>query len=198
MKIGDRVQVRPDDGLLPSGEWATVRAVTSRGSENKAAAVCIEVEWDNPDAVKHRNAGVWWHVGRFILRGYESRSKASNDADGALTPADPSEAAESDSPDSQGGSRGEALANGERMREYGHPKWSFERIAAFWTAYIEGVAREQHDRWNIEHLPTLTGEDVGHMMNLLKISRTITDKGDDTLDDIEGYVACIRMLRDSE
>lgn len=130
-----------------------------------------------------------------LVRSALKPSKALNDADGALTPATPSEAESGDSPDSQEGSRGEALAKGERMDEYGHPKHSFERIAAFWTAYLEGVARQQHDRWHLDHLPTLSGEDVGHMMQLLKISRTITDKGDDTLDDIDGYTACIRMLR---
>lgn len=85
--------------------------------------------------------------------------------------------------------RGAALAHGDRQRAYGHPKVSFDRIGEFWSTYLSAP---QVDPEN------LTAEDVGHMMNLLKISRAITDKGDDTLDDIEGYVTCIRMIRDFE
>jgi hypothetical protein len=84
-------------------------------------------------------------------------------------------------------SRGDALATGERMTEYGHPKVSFDRIAALWSAYLTAP---EVDAAN------LTGEDVGKLMVLLKVSRSITDRKADTLDDIEGYVSCIRMLRD--
>jgi hypothetical protein len=85
--------------------------------------------------------------------------------------------------------RGAALAHGDRQKAYGHPKVSFDRIASFWSAYL---AAPEIDPEN------LSAEDVGHMMNLLKISRSITDKGEDTIDDIEGYVTCIRMIRQYE
>lgn len=85
--------------------------------------------------------------------------------------------------------RGADLAHGDRQKAYGHPKVSFDRIAKFWSTYLNAP--------QVDPL-ALTAEDVGHMMNLLKISRAITDKGDDTIDDIEGYVTCIRMIRQAE
>lgn len=84
-------------------------------------------------------------------------------------------------------SRGDALAQGERMREYGSPKVSFDRIARLWSAYLSAPEVDPEN---------LTGEDVGHLMIALKLSRSITDKKPDTLDDLEGYVSCIRMIRD--
>jgi hypothetical protein len=85
--------------------------------------------------------------------------------------------------------RGAALAHGDRQKAYGHPKVSFDRIATFWSTYLTAP---QIDPAN------LSAEDVGHMMNLLKISRTITDKSADSIDDIEGYITCIRMIRQYE
>lgn len=85
--------------------------------------------------------------------------------------------------------RGAALAHGDRQKAYGHPKVSFDRIGNFWSTYLSAPEVDPEN---------LTAEDVGHMMNLLKISRSITDKGDDTIDDIEGYVTCIRMIRQAE
>lgn len=75
---------------------------------------------------------------------------------------------------------GDTLATGERMDEYGHPSDAFDRIAGLWSAYLGGIP--------------LDARDVGAMMILLKVSRLATSVKPDTLDDVEGYVACIRML----
>lgn len=102
-----------------------------------------------------------------------------------IAPEGAPKAAEGDPRKPEHGSRGDALANGERMREYGHPKVSFERVADLWSAYLSAPEVDPEN---------LTAEDHGRMMILLKVSRSITDGKADTLDDIEGYVSCIRML----
>lgn len=82
-------------------------------------------------------------------------------------------------------SKGDLLAEGDRMEEYGSPVVSFKRIGRLWSEYLSAP---QVDPEN------LTAEDVGMLMILLKVSRRITDKKPDTLDDIEGYVSCVRMV----
>lgn len=75
----------------------------------------------------------------------------------------------------------DSLATGERMVDYGHPSISFERIATLWSAYLGASIQKR---------------DVAVMMMLLKISRLATSTRKDTLDDIEGYVSCLRMIED--
>lgn len=75
---------------------------------------------------------------------------------------------------------GHQLADGPRMDTYGHPAQAFTRIAALWSAYLG---------------TTITPHDVGTLMVLLKASRLRTTPGHpDSLDDIEGYVHCLRLL----
>ena len=62
-----------------------------------------------------------------------------------------------------------------REKEYGAPEDSFEKIAAFWSVYLEE-----------ELLP----EDVANMMILLKIAREMGGHKDDNMIDIAGYAAC--------
>lgn len=71
----------------------------------------------------------------------------------------------------------------ERMDQYGHPAVNFEKIAFFWSVYLEH---------------TISTQDVGYMMILLKIARTQGD-GDpaDSLLDIKGYANCIELIRQS-
>lgn len=76
---------------------------------------------------------------------------------------------------------GDQLATGARMNDYGHPRPAFDRIAGLWSAYL--------------NCPGITCHDVAAMMILLKTSRLATNPHkSDTRDDIEGYVATLRML----
>lgn len=67
-----------------------------------------------------------------------------------------------------------ALIQGDRAASYGDAKASFERIAAFWTAY-KGVE--------------ITAKDVAAMMILLKVSRGVTSAKRDNWVDMIGYAA---------
>jgi len=129
----------------------------------------------------------------------ERRSKGLRDLEHPSTPRNTPEAGSGALSDSETPSRGDALA-AERGKSYGHPKVSFDRIGALWTEYLKGVAIHRTENGGPAlpiSVPHLTGADVGKMMVLLKVSRSITDNGKaDTLDDIEGYVSCLRMLED--
>jgi hypothetical protein len=77
----------------------------------------------------------------------------------------------------------------EREGLYGHPYDNFNTVAMLWSAYINAARLK---RGEVE----LTREDVGHMMILFKVARTINQTGDDdTIDDIAGYAECIHMIR---
>ena len=66
------------------------------------------------------------------------------------------------------------VVQGARMDEYGKPENSFSRIAALWSAYLDGEV-------------TLTERDVAAMMVLLKVARG-TRKRDNWVD-VAGYAA---------
>lgn len=102
------------------------------------------------------------------------------------TPGTTPEAGRTEPRASEAMSRGAALATGDRMDEYGDPNLSFDRIAGLWSAYVTAPGVDA---------AALTAEDVARMMILLKVSRSLTDTKADTLDDIDGYTACIRLLR---
>lgn len=68
---------------------------------------------------------------------------------------------------------------GDRDRDYGSPKGSFELIAKLWSAYL-GV--------------DLKARDAGIMMALLKIARLKTSGKVDSSLDLIGYGACITEL----
>ena len=74
-------------------------------------------------------------------------------------------------------SEAEKTINGERQDIYGNPEYSFEFIAAYWTAYID------HED------VTLSAIDVAHMMALFKIARMSGLKFDrDNYRDAIGYL----------
>lgn len=68
---------------------------------------------------------------------------------------------------------------GDRDRDYGNPKGSFELIANLWGDYL-GV--------------NIKSRDVGIMMALLKIARLKTSGKADSSLDLIGYGACINEL----
>lgn len=75
------------------------------------------------------------------------------------------------------------ILNGDRMKAYGNPKESFERIAKFWSVV---VGKE------------LTAKDVGLMMVLFKVSREIHAHKPDNLRDIAGYAQTIQTIYDQD
>lgn len=75
-----------------------------------------------------------------------------------------------------------ALVNGDRRKDYGDMKKSFDRIAALWSGYL-GVP--------------VNDLDVCKMMMLLKISRAKENNHRDSYIDIVGYVECADQLMGS-
>lgn len=66
---------------------------------------------------------------------------------------------------------------GDREEDYGAPEQNFERIAAFWRAYL-GIA-------------DITAKDVAAMLALLKIARIASGHAkSDNWVDLAGYAAC--------
>ena len=67
-------------------------------------------------------------------------------------------------------------------RAYGPPELNFGRIAALWSAYLEG--KTQSDE-------AVTAIDVAAMMALMKIARLEeTPNHEDSWIDLAGYAAC--------
>ncbi len=79
----------------------------------------------------------------------------------------------------------EDLVSGEKNKDYGEVVDSFSRIAQLWSVYLRGRA-------------SISAMDVGIMMILLKCSRSITSKKQDTFVDIAGYIRCIQSIVESE
>lgn len=84
--------------------------------------------------------------------------------------------------------RADALINGDRRRDYGHPLENFSRVAEYWSAYL--TTRGGPPR-------PLTAEDVAHMMIMLKIARGAQGYNDDTYMDIAGYAGCVEAIHDA-
>lgn len=61
---------------------------------------------------------------------------------------------------------GAKLTAGDRDKEYGEPVKNMQDIGKLWTAYL------RTRQWHMEEDEDLTGEDVAHMMTLMKIART--------------------------
>jgi hypothetical protein len=76
------------------------------------------------------------------------------------------------------------LVGGDRERTHGDKVTNFQSIAALWNAYL--LARILNNR-----PPTLSAEDVAHMMSLMKKARTLSGSynPDDYVDDA-GYAGC--------
>lgn len=72
------------------------------------------------------------------------------------------------------------IVDNERQKEHGDVKANFERVAAFWSAYL-GVDIGLHD--------------VAHMMMLFKIARLQGKPGNfESLVDVVGYAYCAEKL----
>jgi len=64
---------------------------------------------------------------------------------------------------------GTSLTLGDRNNSYGEPVGNMQNIGALWSTYLIGKYRGQTiDELNME----LSGEDVAHMLTLMKITRT--------------------------
>lgn len=83
--------------------------------------------------------------------------------------------------------KADAIAGGNRARDYGHPRDNFRRIADLWDAYIANQPGE---------FVHITPQDVAAMMILMKIARQQHTPKDDNLIDIAGYTKCWDMLGD--
>lgn len=78
------------------------------------------------------------------------------------------------------------IINGKRDTDYGTPENNFARIAALWTAYLEGKPGGP--------LP-ITPQDTAQMMILLKVARLIATPGHrDSVVDLAGYAGTIEKL----
>ena len=75
----------------------------------------------------------------------------------------------------------DALVNGDRAKDYGHPSKDFKKVARLWSVVIDAE---------------ITPEQVGLCMICLKISREINRHKRDNLVDIAGYAATIEKLGD--
>lgn len=83
------------------------------------------------------------------------------------------------------------LVFGPRSAAYGHPLDNFSVIGDLWTAYLEGRHPELQAGWF-----SITAEDVGLMMTLLKIARQAHKPGRDNLTDGAGYLGCVERVED--
>lgn len=71
------------------------------------------------------------------------------------------------------------ITRGDRNYDYGHPAVEHDRIAAYWTTYLNRVVR---------------GEDVAMMMVLLKVARMGERYKRDNLVDMAGYADCYQRI----
>lgn len=84
-------------------------------------------------------------------------------------------------------SEAEALINGDRGKDYGHPKDNFGRIVSLWQSYLDGRAGGR--------MASLTTEDHAIMMILVKIARLQENPRHwDSAVDVAGYVGTLEKL----
>ncbi len=78
--------------------------------------------------------------------------------------------------------------NGDRQASYGHPSRDFACTAALWSAWLTR-----------KYGPiSLTPEDVGWLMTLLKVARgAASPDHHDSLVDAVGYLATVEMIQNS-
>lgn len=84
------------------------------------------------------------------------------------------------------------IAGHSRSRDYGHPRENFRRIANLCWAYF--ASRPEFAQ--IEF--TISEEDVGHMLILMKVARNQNAVKRDNLVDIAGYSKCLAMIAGME
>jgi len=100
----------------------------------------------------------------------------------------------------------EELVNGARNASYGDPNQDFKRTASFWNEYLCGVAERKMGHLDGEFrddvldalCDLIDSHDIGHMMTLLKISRSTVSPGKlDHYIDSAGYQACAAHCADA-
>lgn len=79
------------------------------------------------------------------------------------------------------------IIKGQRQDDYGTPERSFERIARLWDAYLADKLGDN----------TLDAHDVGIMMVLLKVARTMHSTKLDNYIDMAGYAALAAGVPDA-
>ncbi len=80
----------------------------------------------------------------------------------------------------------EKITNGQRQKDYGNAKSNHDRIAALWTAFLQG--RRHPDS-------PLAADEVAIMMILMKLARLMWSPGhQDTLVDVAGYANVISKM----
>ena len=88
------------------------------------------------------------------------------------------------------------LINGERAKNYGDAKQSFQQIADLWSVYLNRHV-ERPDTKILSDTIELTGEDVANLMILLKVSRAQNGFHLDSYIDIAGYAGCVELLQEN-
>ena len=86
----------------------------------------------------------------------------------------------------------EGLINGERAAAYGHAIDNFQNIADAWNWWLE--MKCAHVRGNGGDSISITSEDVGVMMTLLKLARNGNAPKRDNLVDAAGYLGCVEQV----
>jgi hypothetical protein len=79
----------------------------------------------------------------------------------------------------------DAMVNGARQEDYGHPYINCERVARGWRIILDRQF-------------TISPQQVAMMLIWLKLARAINTPTDDTVCDIAGYAKVWQMIRDYE
>jgi hypothetical protein len=86
-----------------------------------------------------------------------------------------------------------SIVDGERQKEYGSPSENFTRIAALWTAYLDGRGLIDLDKTD-----GITPTDYALMQALVKIARLEHGYHHDSVVDLAGYAACAAQINEVE
>ena len=83
----------------------------------------------------------------------------------------------------------DAIINGQRAKDYGDAKTSFQQIGDLWTTYL------QRHVTKFGHV-ALSATDVANLMILMKVSRAQNGFHLDSYVDIAGYAGCVEKLQE--
>jgi len=84
-----------------------------------------------------------------------------------------------------------SIVDGERQRKYGPPADNFARIAALWTAYLDG-----RGLIDLNKTDGITPTDFALMQALVKIARLEHGYHHDSVVDLAGYAACAAQINE--